>query len=350
LLIEFASQAHAHPDIRSRPILEPQPCRPSTSTEFWKLYQEDIESRGIDTTNPAWPDIALFFDGRMKMNIQRNARWALASFLMGMVVSGAAAAGDIPVTAKVKADGKLSIANSLAYPPFDVVDEAGQPAGLDIELASAAAKLMGVKLDVVRMPFASQIPGLAAGRITVAWTTFTITPERLQQVDFVSYLQAGTVVAAKPANKDKFKTETDICGKKIAVQTGSSGDFIADKISAICKSKSLPAIDKMIVPEAKDSIQAVLTGHAEGWMDDSTVCGYFETTSHGAMVIASPSYFPAPLGIAVHKGNTETANMMHAAVQELIANGTYASLVGKYNMQASAVKESVVYTKAEQLQ
>ena len=105
----------------------------------------------------------------------------------------------------------------------------------------------------------------------------------------------------------------------------------------------------MIVPEAKDSIQAVLTGHAEGWMDDSTVAGYYETTSHGAMVIASPSYFPSPLGIAVRKGDTETAKMMHAAVQELIANGTYASLVGKYNMQASAITGPVVYTNATQL-
>lgn len=284
------------------------------------------------------------------MITEKHARRASVAFAIALFMSGSALAGDIPVTPAVKQSGKLTIANSLAYPPFDFVDEAGAPAGLDIELARAAADLMGVKLDIVIMPFAAQIPGMTSGRITVAWTTFTITGERLQQVDFVSYLQAGTVVAALPENKDKFKTEDDLCGKNLAVQTGSSGDFIADKLSAICTGKNLPAIAKTIVPEQKDSIQAVLTRRADGWLDDSTVAGYYETTSKGQMVVASPTYFPSPLGIAVPKGDSATAKMMHAAVQELIANGTYATLVGKYNMHSSAVTESVVYTDAKQLQ
>ena len=48
----------------------------------------------------------------------------------------------------------------------------------------------------------------------------TITEERLQSVDFVSYYRAGSTWAVQKGNPKKLDT-SDMCGAKIAVQTGT---------------------------------------------------------------------------------------------------------------------------------
>ncbi|KAB2684188.1 ABC transporter substrate-binding protein [Brucella tritici] len=258
-------------------------------------------------------------------------------------------AAEIPITDAVKSSGKLTIANSLSYAPFEFTDASGNPAGLSIELAQAAADLMGVKLEVVTIPFASQIPALSTGRAMAAWTTFTVLPERLKQVDFVSFMETGSMAAVKPEDKDKFKKKLDLCGHAVAVQTGSSGDVAADKISAECEAASLSKLNKMIFPEQKDSTSAVLSGRAEAWLDDSTAVGYFEKTSKGQLVVTGESYYPSPLAIAVQKGDKATVAMVDALFKEMIANGTYKKLLDNYNMGKSSLENPVIYTDVSQL-
>ncbi|TPI10458.1 ABC transporter substrate-binding protein [Mesorhizobium sp. B4-1-3] len=260
-----------------------------------------------------------------------------------------ALSAELRLTGDVKNSGTLSIASGLDYAPFEYTDEKGEPAGLDVELANAAAKLMGVKLDLKRIPFASQIPALTAGRIKVAWATFTVKEDRLKQVDFVTFLKSGTVAAALPENVSKFQGQDSLCGAKVAVQTGSAADFTADKLSGECTKAGKPAIDKAIYPEQKDTIQAVLTGRADVRLDDATAAGYYEKTSGGKLVIAPGVYDILPLGVAVPKGDVATAEMMRAALQALIDNGTYKPILEKYGMSLAAVEKSRIITSVDQI-
>lgn len=278
-----------------------------------------------------------------------TTRFLVGFALLASVTAGDVCAGVIPVIPEIKASGKLTIASSLNYAPFEFVDASGNPAGLDIELATAAAKLMGVKLDILTIPFASQIPSLATNRVKVGWSTFSVTKERLAQVDFVTFLSAGTVASTLPDKASHFSKKTDLCGKNIAVQTGTSADFAADKLSAECQSAGLPALKKEIYPAQQDTIQSVLTGRADAMLDDSTSSGYYETVSKRKLVVVPGSYYPTPLGIAIAKGDKATTSMMSNAFQKLIDDGTYASILKKYNMSSSAVSKPQVFTDASQV-
>ncbi|WP_244649552.1 ABC transporter substrate-binding protein [Neoaquamicrobium sediminum] len=258
-------------------------------------------------------------------------------------------AGDLPKTQSVRDTGKLSIANGLAYAPFEFVDTAGKPAGLDIELAEASAKALGVELDITTIPFSSQITALASGRVSIAWSTFSVTEERLKQVDFVTFLSSATVLMTTAENAGRFKSKDDLCGASIAVQTGSIADFAADKLSAECEAAGKAKIEKSIYPEQQDTIQAVSTGRAIGRFDDSTAAGYLETESKGKFVVVPGSYFPTPLGLAVAKGDKETAEMMRATLQQLMDDGTYKGIVDKYNMSTSATDKSIIITDPSQI-
>ncbi len=255
---------------------------------------------------------------------------------------GAAQAQDIPKSPQVTDTGKFTIANTLEYAPFEFIDEAGKQVGVNIELADAVAKLMGAELDVVRMPFPSMIPGLASDRFRVAWETFSATEERLATVDFVMFLKSGLVVSTTPDKKDNFTGDTPLCGKTIGVIGGTVSDFLIDKKVAECAEKGLAALDKKVFLEGKDVIQAALSDRIDGKMDDATASGYFEITSGGQMVVLPGLYDEAPLGIAVLKGDTATAQMLEAGLNALIANGTYKAIMDKYGLGTAALDKAYI--------
>ncbi|MDX8452345.1 ABC transporter substrate-binding protein [Mesorhizobium sp. VK9D] len=253
--------------------------------------------------------------------------------------SGLSNAAEIPKSAEVQQSGTLAVANTLDFAPFEYLDADGKQTGIIIELAGAVAKLAGAKLDVQRTPFPSMIPGLAAGRFKIAWETFSATPERLKQVDFVMFLKAGLAVSTSPDKKASFSGDTPLCGKRIGVSAGSASDFLVDKLSKECAGKGQAAIEKSVFNSSTDIVQAVLSDRVDARMDDATASSYFEVTSKGQLVVLPTLYDVAPLGLAIAKDDKGTADMMVAALAELFKNGTYKTILDKYGMGAYAIKE-----------
>ena len=272
---------------------------------------------------------------------------AMAVFGLAALPSGAQTVTRSP---EVEKSGALQIASTLEYAPFAFIDENGNQVGVNIELAQAIADLMGAKLDVVRMPFPSMIPGLAAGRFHVAWETFTATEERLEQVDFVMFLRAGLVVSTPPEKVESFSGDTPLCGKTIGVITGTMADFHLDKLAAECAEKGQPALEKKVFLEAKDVLQAGLSGRIDGKLDDATAAGYYEVTSGGKMVVLPAVYEESLLGIAIPKGDTGTATMLAEGLDALMAGGQYKEIMEKYGLGTAMIDHAVIVDSIDDVQ
>jgi len=264
---------------------------------------------------------------------------SLALVISASAWGGVSRAAEVPKSAEVKQSGTLAVANTLDYAPFEYLDADGKQTGIIIELAGEVAKLVDAKLDVQRTPFPSMIPGLAAGRFKIAWETFSATPERLKQVDFVMFLKAGLAVSTSPDKKASFSGDTPLCGKRIGVSAGSASDFLVDKLSKECTDKGQAAIQKSVFNSSTDIVQAVLSDRVDARMDDATASSYFEVTSKGQLVVLPTLYEVAPLGMAIAKDDKETAGMMVGALAELFKSGTYKAILEKYGMGAYAIKE-----------
>lgn len=261
----------------------------------------------------------------------------LAAVIGGWSVSAMAA--DVTKSPEVEETGRLTIANTIDFAPFEYLDADGKPTGIIIELAGEVAKLVDAELDVQRTPFPSMIPGLAAGRFKIAWETFSANPDRLKQVDFVMFIKAGIAASTSPEKKDEFTGELPLCGKRVGVSAGSASDFLVDKLAAECTEKGLEPIDKSVFNSSTDIIQAVLADRVDARMDDATASSYFEVTSKGQLVVLPTLYDVAPLGLAIAKDDKPTADMMVSALSALFENGTYQSILEKYGMGAYAIKE-----------
>ncbi len=273
----------------------------------------------------------------MNRHLKQLAGVGFAALLGGSSVSAMAA--DVSKSPEVEETGKLTVANTIDFAPFEYLDADGKPTGIIIELAGEVAKLVDAELDVQRTPFPSMIPGLAAGRFKIAWETFSANPDRLKQVDFVMFIKAGIAASTSPEKKDEFTGELPLCGKRVGVSAGSASDFLVDKLTAECTEKGLEPIDKSVFNSSTDIIQAVLADRVDARMDDATASSYFEVTSKGQLVVLPTLYDVAPLGLAIAKDDKPTADMMVSALSALFENGTYKSILEKYGMGAYAIKE-----------
>jgi polar amino acid transport system substrate-binding protein len=279
-----------------------------------------------------------------------SARKLLTTGLVLAAFAGTAVlAQDIPVAPDVAAAGKLSVANTIDYAPFEFMDENGEPTGIIIKMAHAVADMAGVELDLQRTPFPSMIPGLAAGRFQVAWATYSVTEERLETVDFVMFLKAGIAASTTPEKVAEFAGDNPMCGKRIGVSAGTASDFLVDTLSAECEAAGLAAIEKMVFNTSQDMVQAVLSDRIDARMDDATASSYFETTSGGQLVVLPQLYDVAPLGLAVAKGDTATAEMMQAALAVLFENGTYQAVLDEYGMGLYAIPEPYIVDSMDDL-
>ncbi|ASM74529.1 MULTISPECIES: ABC transporter substrate-binding protein [Roseobacteraceae] len=252
---------------------------------------------------------------------------------------GSVFAADITVSPDVTESGVLAIANTLDYAPFEYLDENGEQAGIIVELANAVADVMDVELDIQRTPFPSMIPGLAAGRFSVAWETFSATPERLEQVDFVMFLKAGVAASTLAANVKAFAGDYPLCGKAVGVSAGSVADFLVEKLDTECTSNGLDTVNKSVFNTSTDIVQAVLSGRIDARLDDATASSFFEVESKGKLVVLPTLYEVSPLGMAIAKDDPDTANMMQQALAAVFENGTYKAVLDKYGMDAYAITE-----------
>lgn len=253
--------------------------------------------------------------------------------------SSSAISAEVKPSPEVASSGKLSVANTLDYAPFEYLDAEGKQTGIIVELAAEVAKLVNAELDIQRTPFPSMIPGLAAGRFKIAWETFSANPDRLKQVDFVMFIKAGIAASTSPEKKDSFAGDMPLCGKRIGVSAGSASDFLVDTLSKNCTDKGQKAIEKSVFNSSTDIVQAVLSDRVDARMDDATASSYFEVTSKGQLVVLPTLYDVAPLGLAIAKDDPATSDMMVGALAELFKNGKYQEILNKYGMGAYAIKE-----------
>jgi len=61
-------------------------------------------------------------------------------------------------------------------------------------------------------------------------------------------VKSGVTFLTLKGNPDKLTTQTDLCGKTVAVEKGATGDLVADDITAQCKKDGKPAVDKKPFP------------------------------------------------------------------------------------------------------
>lgn len=246
------------------------------------------------------------------------------------------------VPAKVKSKGTVTVATDATYAPNEFVGSNGKTLmGWDVELGQAIGKVMGVDWKFVNASFDTIIPGLQSGKYDVGMSSFSVTPERLKVVDFVSYFTAGTSFYVKAQGGPTINSLADLCGHSVGVERGTTQADDATAQSAKCKQAGKAAVSVHVYPDQNAANLAIQSGRQQVGMADSPVAAYIVKQSNGQFKLTGKPYNTAPYGIALPKGNG-MAKPTQAAMKVLIDDGTYKKLLTKWNVQQGAITTSEI--------
>lgn len=254
------------------------------------------------------------------------------------LVSANANCKDLGLTApaRIKSAGKISIASDLSYAPVDFTKEGtNDPIGLDADIAKCIAQAWGVTAEIKNADFGTIIQGLKGKQSDIIMSAMSVNDERKKEVDFVEYFNAGSGILVKKGNPEKIKTIADLCGKQVAIQTGTVQVDEAKEQSDKCAGGK--KIDIKVFDQNTDAIQEVASGRAKASLMDFPVAAYNAKKVSGTEVVGE-QYNTGPYGIAVRKDDGEVKTALEAAIKAMKDKGQYTTILKYWDLEAGALK------------
>ena len=251
----------------------------------------------------------------------------------------ASIAAEVP--SAIQSKGTLIVAADATYAPNEFIGPDGTTVqGMDADLAQALGTVMGLTVTVQNITFDSIIPGISGGKYDVGMSSFTDKKSREATVDFVTYFSAGTSFFIKTGGP-AINALTDLCGHNVSVEKGTTQADDATAADGTCKAAGKPGVNVLVFTDQNQTNLALQSGRADVSMADSPVAAYQVKQSNGAFAVSGMPYGTAPYGIALPKGNGMTKPVLDA-LNELIKDGVYTSILTKWGVQAGAISTPAI--------
>lgn len=218
----------------------------------------------------------------------------------------------------------LVVAMELAYPPFETKDDAGEPAGVSVDLMKAFGEYVGREIKIEDTAWDGLIPALQTGNADLVISSMTIRPDREEEVDF-SDPYANALLAVLVSKNADAETIEDLnkAGKKLAVKSGSTGHLYAES--------NLTEAELIVLPDESACVTEVAQGSADGFIyDQLTIYRNWQKNQDTTDAIFIPFQEPEKWGIAVQKGNSELLEQVNAFLKEFREEGGYDELVDNW--------------------
>lgn len=236
-----------------------------------------------------------------------------------MMVSLAGCGGDTTTGGNDTEKATLTMATNAEFPPYEFYEN-NAVTGIDADVAQAIADKLGMELVIQDMAFDSVLVAVQSGQADIGMAGMTITPERLENADFsVPYAETYQVVIV--AEDSAISTIDDLVGKKIGVQTNTTGDIYATDDYGDDNVKRYNKGAEAVVALTQGMIDAVII--------DREPAKVFVANNEG-LTILETEYAIEEYAIAFAKNNTELYDQVNGALQELIDDGTVQQIVDKY--------------------
>jgi len=235
----------------------------------------------------------------------------------------------------VAASGKLVMGTDATYAPNEFKDADGNPIGWEIELADAMAAKLGLTPEYQVAKFDNIIPSITGGKYNLGLSSFFDTVERQEQVDMIDYYTAGIQWASLVgADIDP----DNACGITLAVQNGTT-EALDDgpAKSDACVAAGKEPIELLGYDTQDDATAAVTLGRADAMSADSPVTQYAVAQSDGKLETSGDVYSIFLYGMPIAKDNGTMGEAIQAALQSLMDDGTYTSILSKWGVEKGAI-------------
>lgn len=254
-----------------------------------------------------------------------------------------------PVLAQ-DAQKPIKIATEGAYAPWNFTTADGKLDGLEVELANDLCARMKITCEIVAQDWDGLIPSLTVGKFDVIMASMFITPKRLETIDFTQPYAvdpSGFAVAKDSdlgklgVSTEKFKLEDEAAaiaaidklkplmkGKIVGVQAATTNlDFVKKYFGDTVEIREYKTTEQHDLDLAAGRIDALFA-------QQTALAATLAKPEFADYTIAGPGFvggvFGLGTGAGLRKEDTKLKDMLNAAIDSAIADGTIKRISEKW--------------------
>ncbi|GAY07721.1 glutamate ABC transporter substrate-binding protein [Pseudonocardia sp. N23] len=248
---------------------------------------------------------------------------ALAACGGGGGSTGASETGNQSLADKAKSTQKVVVGIKFDQPGLGLKQPDGTYAGFDVDVAKYVAKELGVPESGITFKEAQSAERenlIQKGEVDFIVATYSITDARKQKVNFGGpYFVAHQDLLVRSDNTDITGPDSLNGNKKLCSVKGSTP---AQKV------KDTYAKDVQLQEYGKysDCVTALLNGSVDAvTTDDVILAGYAAAQAPGKLKVVGKGFTDENYGIGLKKDDTAGTSAVNAAINKMIADGSWAT-------------------------
>ncbi|MBR3317332.1 MAG: transporter substrate-binding domain-containing protein [Atopobiaceae bacterium] len=214
----------------------------------------------------------------------------------------------------------------LDYRPYSYIDDEGNNAGFDVEMAQALCELYGWEYKAVPFNWDSKDAELNSGGCDCIWAGFTMNGREDDYQWSEPYSDNTQMIMVKKGSD--IKTIEDLAGKKVGVQTGTSAlEMLQDED----RQKALADTfgDLVVTENYTVAITELEAGSVDALAIDATRAAE-AMAKNEKLVCLDEELGSEQYGVGFRKGDTVLCEKINEGLKTLSENGTVDKIAKKY--------------------
>jgi len=241
-------------------------------------------------------------------------------------------------------DGVLTVATTpFSAPIAFYADDNATAIGADPDIAQLIADALGLELEIVPTAWENWPLATRSGDVDVTISNVTVTEERKELFDFSSYRvdQLGFLAAA--GSGLSVKGPEDVAGLRVAVGSGTNQEKILLAWDEQNQAEGLDPVDVQYYQNDSDTTLALQSGRIDLFFGPNASAAYKAATRPDDFEVVGQvnGGWPdtAEIAVATAKDNG-LAPAITAALNGVIADGTYAQVLERWGLTSESVDQS----------
>ena len=228
--------------------------------------------------------------------------------------------------ADIQAKGKLVVATSPDWPPYEYIDDDGNIVGTDVLMMHWIADQLGVELEIQPLAFDACLAAVGRGDVDLMIAGLTYDEERLNAMELtgIYWNEGDQGLLVKKGMGATYNSADAFAGKVVAAQNGTNQQIMVEE--------QLPGATLELVTKIPDGVNMVKTGRVDALAVPKTVYDSVLAENDDLEVAEFAFDFEGGNYIASVKGE----DTLTAKIQELIdtinAEGLYQQWVDQITL------------------
>lgn len=234
--------------------------------------------------------------------------------------------GDDDAWPRIEESGILRVGVDPTFPPFALA-EGEEIDGLDVDLARALARELGLEPQFTYFGYDGLYDALTTGQVDALISALVIVPDRTKDIAYTSaYFDAGQTLIV-PAGSGDIGSMDDLEGRVLAVELGALGH-----VEALERGRSLDGLVIQTYNSVAEALDAVANGEADAALVDGVSGRLYLRDQSGAneLLIRLPDPVASePLAIAVRIEDRTLRKELNAALERLNDSGELEAIINR---------------------